>query len=555
MAEKTYQAASYVRNAFQDLLCPEDTDPPVSEKLFSVQDYLAQFPDIEYKKSVTDHCYSSQGASLRGIERLITLFENHMCNCLLLYSIGEFSDSVNETRYCLLELLPSLSIRVLSACEGYDSLTSGDAERGYPLLENLLEKAESNEDGRKKKIGALRKYSRMRSSRYTCPYGYISDNDDADHFIIEPDAAIIVQRIFSEYLSGKPMQQIAKDLSQEGVLSRSNQKKTLAEPGMYVPNSNYWTSVAIQNILSNEFYTGDLILPGYRKTRYLNMHDTEIYKAAPEMAVRSHHPAIIPHETFDTAQLMLQAEFFQGRLNMRRECRPKPDPYHNLIFCAKCGSKMTHQQQTEAEKKIHLYYKCSRAKNQGNDTCSPSLVPFADVDDAVHAALKEAAALAGSYAGRLKTGGNTVFSEKEAMYREAMDSRIQELRETTVELAHLHVEYMAGRIPADQYYLKAESMEDISRQKSEELLKAMTDLREFRTNYSPDSNPWMQLYHGLSFETPLTPAGAKQMIERIIVSPEEGTVIVKLKCEEERKILQAMLDELPAEDTVSAKEE
>lgn len=555
MEEKTCQAVSYVRNAFKDLLCPEDTDPPISDKVAAVQDYLEQFPEIEYRKNISDYCYNSRTASLCGIERLIPLFENHICNCLILYSIGEFSDSVNETRYCLLELLPALSIRILSVCEGYDSLSSGDAGHGYPLLEELLEKAESNEDGRRKKIAALRRYKGTRSSRYTCPYGYLLDDSDRDRFTVDPDAAAIVQRIFSEYLTGKPVRQIAKDLSRDGVLSCSNRKKALPEQGMLVPGTNYWTEIVIRNILSNEFYTGDLILPGYRKTRYLNMHDTAIYKAAPEMAVRSHHPTIIPRETFDTAQLMIQAEFFQGRKYMYRKDRPRPDPYRTLVFCAKCGSKMNHYQQAEAGGIPHLYYKCTRAKHHGNDACSPGLVPLAEVEEAVHSALKEAAALASSYAGRFKTGGNAVYSEKEAGYREAMDSRIQELRETTMELAGLHVEYMAGRIPADQYYLKAESMEDTSCQKSEELLKAMTDLREFRTNYSPDSNPWMQLYHGQSFETPLTLADAKRLINRIIVSPVDGTVTVKLKCEGERKLLEAMLDGLPAEDAFSGKEE
>lgn len=70
-------------------------------------------------------------------------------------------------------------------------------------------------------------------------YGY---RLDGKKIVIDPEAALIVSRIFQWYLSGVNKTEIAKRLNEEGV--PSGQQKQ-------------WYAAAVRYILTNEKYTGD----------------------------------------------------------------------------------------------------------------------------------------------------------------------------------------------------------------------------------------------------------------------------------------------------------
>ena len=74
------------------------------------------------------------------------------------------------------------------------------------------------------------------------PYGY--QNIDGQ-MIINPKQAEIVKYIFAEVLSGKGTQKVANDLNQKGIPSKRGGR---------------WTATTIRGILTNEKYTGDVIL-------------------------------------------------------------------------------------------------------------------------------------------------------------------------------------------------------------------------------------------------------------------------------------------------------
>ena len=51
------------------------------------------------------------------------------------------------------------------------------------------------------------------------PYGYRSDPQDKDHWILDEDAAPVVKRIFDLAIAGKGPSQIARILEADGVLT------------------------------------------------------------------------------------------------------------------------------------------------------------------------------------------------------------------------------------------------------------------------------------------------------------------------------------------------
>lgn len=117
------------------------------------------------------------------------------------------------------------------------------------------------------------------------PYGY---RWDGRTLRVVPEQDEVVKRIFSDVLSGKGTDAIAKELDDEGVPTKRGGK---------------WTSTSVRGIIANEKYTGDVI---FQKTytddsfnRHTNKGELDMYYVA------DHHEAIISKEDFEAAGFLI----------------------------------------------------------------------------------------------------------------------------------------------------------------------------------------------------------------------------------------------------------
>lgn len=168
---------------------------------------------------------------------------------------------------------------------------------------------------------------------------------------IDADAALVVCRIFQWYLNGVNRIAIAKKLNEEGISSGQRKK---------------WHSASVRYILTNEKYTGDSLwqktytsdtLPA---TRHKNTGEHEQYYAVGT------HPSIIPRETFDQVQTLMQKRSVgqavtHGRLCVRMRCS--------------CGSRIRAKQVNG-----RWYWCCCRHDEKGDCTIRP--VPEAQTNEA-----------------------------------------------------------------------------------------------------------------------------------------------------------------------------
>lgn len=105
---------------------------------------------------------------------------------------------------------------------------------------------------------------------------------------IVPDEAKTVKRIFAEYLAGKSLNDIAKSLMSDGVLSPRG--KTA------------WNSKVIMSILSNEKYKGDALLQKTYIADCISKKSKKNNGELPMYYVENNHPAIIERSMFDRVQ-------------------------------------------------------------------------------------------------------------------------------------------------------------------------------------------------------------------------------------------------------------
>ena len=533
---KTYQAASYARRIFSDLVCPEDEDVTALEQLETLRGYLEGIPDINHAYHLSDAMKLKQAHALTNFERLVPLFENRTYDCLALYSLDRFASTVEETRYILLTLFPTLGVRILSYSEGYDSMASGDDKNGFPILAKLLNEAAARDAARRSK-------RRIQSRRLTgmhCPYGYLPAEDGSQNIYPDPESSPIVQRIFREYLSGRGFTEIAHGLTDDGIPTPTALKYRRGVRYKYGAPSDSWSNTTIIHILENSIHTGDLVLPTKRTTVYAAPEELKVIDTFPAQVVENHHEAIISHSDYETAQLMLAADRAASKPNTPRAQDCIPNPYRNLLRCSVCGAYMYYQPRRTTGGKKRMVYVCSAGWKKGSGVCSRRATPYLDVDAQIREAIQAEIDLAGRAKERLAATSSSSSDAEETRLKRQMEKLIAEVREITLASSRLLSEFRSGAFSTEEYYLRKAGLDADSAGKSLELKSTMDQLREYRTAHTPENNPWLRLYHGYKLPEQMTLAVSRELIELATLSP-EGKVTVTLKHGEYKEKLLANL--------------
>lgn len=161
--------------------------------------------------------------------------------------------------------------------------------------------------------------NRMKNGTYivsNVPFGYRKDNG---RFVICEEEAVIVRRIYAEFLQGNGLNGICDILNHEG--------KVMAKSGCI------WKKKAVRYILTNEKYIGDCL---WRKKITENVFPFKKSKnngQAEQYYVSCSHEPIISRADFETVQrLLAQKSKYFGHTEFHEY------PLSRKIICTNCGS-------------------------------------------------------------------------------------------------------------------------------------------------------------------------------------------------------------------------
>jgi len=162
---------------------------------------------------------------------------------------------------------------------------------------------------------------RFADGKLLMPYksflGY-EKGEDGQPKIVEEEAAI-VRQIYSLFLEGKTIRQIAKYLMERGVLT---------------PRGNTaWSVSTVQSILQNEKYAGNALLQKKFTVDFLTKTTKVNEGEVPQYFVQDSHPAIIPQDTYD----LVQSEIAR-RAALGKQLTSSDSPFTGKILCGSCGA-------------------------------------------------------------------------------------------------------------------------------------------------------------------------------------------------------------------------
>lgn len=451
---KSYQAAVYLR------LSREDGDIADGGKQISnsianqkelVMDYLKSHTEIIVVSTYTDDGYSGVNFERPEFQRMLSDIREGRINCVIVKDLSRFGRNYIESGRYIEKIFPMLGIRFIAVTDGYDSINEDMGSDMIIPFKNLINDAYCRDIS--VKIRSHMEVKR-RNGEYIgafAAYGYLKDEENKNHLVVDEYAADVVRDIFAMKLCGMSQQTIADKLNADGILSPLQYKKSIGmalESSFQKDAKPKWSYNAVLRILKNEVYTGTVVqgkytTPSYKIKKRIQRDESEWVR------VEDMHEAIISKSDFSLVKELLL-----------RDTRVSPGrsevfPLSGILFCADCGEAMI-RKTVSAGGRRYVYYVCSGNK-KNKESCSTHNISEKKLMDCVLGVVKTCIGKVIALSAVMETV-NSSADRKPAVLK--CDKRIQKLKEETgicnERRKNLYEDFKDGILSKDEYSMLRE---------------------------------------------------------------------------------------------------
>lgn len=171
-------------------------------------------------------------------------------------------------------------------------------------------------------------------------------------YVIVPEEAKIVKRIFMEYLNGDGTNKIIRRLIEDNIPTRKNKE---------------WHETVIVKILTHYAYTGNLLLQRFYRRDFLTKETVINQGELPMYHVEEAHEPIIDIETYNAVQYEMAR---RSEIANRSKERQAKYPFTGIMFCDNCGK--TYRRKITATQPVWI---CYTFNSLGKRYCASKQIP------------------------------------------------------------------------------------------------------------------------------------------------------------------------------------
>lgn len=305
--------------------CRVSTELEEQESSFEAQvahytEYINSNPDWVLAGIYADEGLSGLGTKKRDrFNAMIRDCDNGKIDMVITKSISRFA---RNTLDCLqyIRKLKGMNIPILFEKEGINTMDSS----GELLITIMASIAQQESQSISQNVRMGHQY-RMQQGKPLTRGGFLGYrmSKDKDHLVIVPEEAVLVRRIYREYLEGKSPQGICKEFDAEGIKA----------PG----GGDRWWPSCITSMLKNEKFRGDLLLQKYYVKDFLTKERVKNNGKFPKYYVENAHDPIVPKEV----SMQVQGEILRReheREETGKDVLHKDIPFYEKIVCGDCGT-------------------------------------------------------------------------------------------------------------------------------------------------------------------------------------------------------------------------
>lgn len=446
-----WKAGGYVRLSKEDKEHMDSSQSVLSQKQM-IEKFLQAHPDIELFDYFVDDGYSGTDMERPEFQRMKQAFEDGVINCIIIKDLSRLARNDEESGKYIFIIFPFYNIRFISVNDHVDSYERPESVNNLEISFKNIMHSEYSRDLSKKVISA----SNVRRKRGEflgafCSYGYKKDPLDFHHLIIDEEPAEIVSYIFKRYLESQNIYAISQELSENGVMTPLEYKKSKGE-NLFIPgkkiNVSFWKDSTVKRILTNEVYTGCLVQGKRRKISYKSKKIIETNEDE-WIKVENTHEAIIPQSMFDEVQRLIRQNYRSHSLPTFRNV------FAGKLFCGQCSSAMS---VINSSQKVNRYYFVCKVAYKKKGLCEAKRMRVEQVEAIVLAVLNNYLRLCSDLiALKQKLLSKKMKEEEKLKKRKAKrQSKQQKLQ---IEKTELYAKYKEGQLTLEEYLGEKERIE------------------------------------------------------------------------------------------------
>ena len=308
-----------------------------------------------------DDGYTGTNFNRPGFQQMLEDIEMGYISTIIVKDMSRLSRDYLQVGYYTDTYFPDRNIRFIAV---NDCVDSNDGENELAPFRNVMNEIYARDISRK-----VRSSHRLRGNAgeplSQPPYGYMKSPENKKKWIVDAEAAQVVQAIFRMCLEGKGNETIARILQEQKVLIPMAywQSKGLPRGGKKTqPNPYKWGKTTVAKILAQQEYCGDVI--NFKTYSKSFKNKSRIPNPEENWAVfKNVHKPIIDRETFEAVQKLIS----KTKRRAPKKENAEKNMFCDLLYCADCGSKLWSHVNT-VNKNIQ-YFSCSNYKTDTRGTC------------------------------------------------------------------------------------------------------------------------------------------------------------------------------------------
>ena len=370
-----------------------------------------------------DDGYSGTNFNRPGFQRMLTDIKAGKIARVIVKDMSRLGRDYLQVGMYTDIVFPEFGVHFVAVNDGVDSIRG---ENEFAAIRNVFNEMFARDTS--KKIRATWQ-SKGKSGERLCtnaPYGYMKDPNDKKKWIVDEEAAAVVQRIFSLCVDGLGPTQIARWLREHKI---KNPTAHFTERGISTSNKPTadpykWVNETVSRTLERMEYLGHTV--NFKTTKQSYKSNKKLYNDPDKWAIfENTHEPIIEGGVFLIVQNLRQS---------RRRPTKMGDMgmFSGLMFCEDCGAIM-YLCRTTYFRPEQEYYICSGYRKD-KESCSTHTIRNVVLEEIVLRNLREAIAYVTNYEDDfIREAADTAIKERDrelAAHKKALaeaDKRIAEL--------------------------------------------------------------------------------------------------------------------------------
>ena len=387
-----FRTAAYVR------LSMEDSGKIDGYSLQNQKDLLMSFindhNDLHLYKMYVDNGYTGTQFERPAFDEMMQDMKSGLINCIVVKDLSRLGRNYLEAGNYLEQIFPFFKVRFISITDGYDSISPDFTDEALIIpLKNIINEGYAK-DISVKVSSAIATRKRQGKFMGKVPlYGYLKDPDDKNHLVIDPDASLIVQRVFQMKLEGVSLGLIAKQMNEEGVPCPSKYfvLKGLSKETKYL--NSFWDRNTAKRMLTNRMYLGCIVYGKSVRSFAKGIKEHTVPEENWKIVEGTHEP-LVTEEAFERVQELLEESSREAKDHASYAEGNVPNLFRGLIRCADCGGAMRmgkfRKPKKSGAEEYHYYgvYECSRHKLIYDYSCPQNSMRKDILDNAVEEAIR-----------------------------------------------------------------------------------------------------------------------------------------------------------------------